>query len=427
MSGIVRRSLDRDGVGALARELAPPPPDPAIREVVAGILADVRRDGDGALVALTQRFDAPEFTGDDIRVPREALTAAAEALDPVLRDAILTAAAQVRALAEATRPGDQHVTVPLGQEITVRAVAVAAAGLYVPGGRAAYPSSLIMAAVPAQVAGVTRIAVVTPPGADGRAHSVILATAALFGIDEVYAVGGPGAIAALAYGTQTIVPVSVIAGPGSAWVQEAKRQVYGTVGIDGIAGPSEIIVVADADGDPREIAADLLAQAEHGPDSPAILASADRALVDAVADVLAAAGATGALTLVDCASLDVALRFAEAFAPEHLQLHVRDAAAIAGDVRHAGAVFVGQNGATAFGDYVAGSNHILPTGGAARFASAVSAVTFMRRMSVVAFPDSAVVKMTPHLAAIADAEGFPGHRRSAEVRAARIAREGESQ
>ena len=427
MSGIVRRSLDRDGVEALACELAPPPPDPAIREVVAGILADVRRDGDSALVALTQRFDAPAFTREDIRVPRAALTAAAEGLDPVLRDAILTAAAQVRAVAEATRPVDQHVTVPLGQQIIVRAVPVAAAGLYVPGGRAAYPSSLIMAAVPAQVAGVARIAVVTPPGADGRAHAVILATAAILGIDEVYSVGGPGAIAALAFGTQTIAPVSVIAGPGSAWVQEAKRQVYGIVGIDGIAGPSEIIVVADADGDPGEIAADLLAQAEHGPDSPAILASADRALVDAVADVLAAAGATGALTLVDCASLDVALRFAEAFAPEHLQLHIRDAAAMAGKVRNAGAVFVGQNGATAFGDYVAGSNHILPTGRAARFASAVSAVTFMRRMSVVAFPDSAVVKMTPYLAAIAEAEGFPGHRRSAEVRAARIAREGESQ
>lgn len=427
MSGVVRRSLDRDGVEALASELAPPPPDPAIREVVAGILADVRRDGDGALVALTRQFDAPAFTREDIRVPRAALTAAAEGLDPVLRDAILTAAAQVRAVAEATRPVDQHVTVPLGQQIIVRAVPVAAAGLYVPGGRAAYPSSLIMAAVPAQVAGVTRIAVVTPPGADGRAHAVILATAAILGIDEVYSVGGPGAIAALAFGTQTIAPVSVIAGPGSAWVQEAKRQVYGIVGIDGIAGPSEIIVVADADGDPGEIAADLLAQSEHGPDSPAILASADRALVDAVADVLAAAGATGALTLVDCASLDVALRFAEAFAPEHLQLHIRDAAAMAGKVRNAGAVFVGQNGATAFGDYVAGSNHILPTGGAARFASAVSAVTFMRRMSVVAFPDSAVVKMTPYLAAIAEAEGFPGHRRSAEVRAARIAREGESQ
>lgn len=426
MSGVARRSLDRDGVEGLARELAPPPPDPAIREMVAGILADVRRDGDAALVALTQRFDAPDFTTAHIRVQPDALTAAAEALEPVLRDAILTAAAQVRALAEATRPRDQHVTGPLGQQITVRAIPVAAAGLYVPGGRAAYPSSLIMAAVPAQVAGVERIAVVTPPASDARAHSVILAAAALLGIDEVYAVGGPGAIGALAYGTTTIAAVSVIAGPGSAWVQEAKRQVYGTVGIDAVAGPSEIIVIADADGDPEEIAADLLAQVEHGPDSPAILASADTALVDAVSDVLAASGATGALTLVDCGSLDVALRFAEAFAPEHLELHVRDAAALAEGIRHAGAVFVGQNGATAFGDYVAGSNHILPTGGAARFASAVSAVTFMRRMSVVALPDAAVAQMTPHLAALADAEGFPNHRRSAEVRAARIAGQGES-
>ena len=427
MSGVLRRSLDRDGVEALARELAPQPPDPSIREIVAGIIADVRRDGDDALVALTRRFDAPDFTENDIRVPPDALAAAADALDPVLREAILTAAAQVRALAQATRPDDQHVAVPLGQKITVRAIAVAAAGVYVPGGRAAYPSSLIMAAVPAQVAGVERIAVVTPPGADGRAHAVILATAGLLRIDEVYAVGGPGAIAALAYGTATIAPVAVIAGPGSAWVQEAKRQVYGAVGIDGIAGPSEIIVVADAGGDPDEIAADLLAQVEHGPDSPAILVSPDAALVGAVFDRLAEAGATGALTLIDCDSLDVAVAFAEAFAPEHLEIHTMDAVQRARTIRHAGAVFVGQNGATAFGDYVAGSNHILPTGGAARFASAVSAGTFMRRMSVVEFPHSAVVKMTPHLAAIADAEGFPDHRRSAEVRAARIAREGGSQ
>ncbi len=427
MSTLSRRSLDRAGVEALARELAPPPPDPAIRDVVAGILADVRRDGDDALVAQTRRFDAAEFTAADLRVTPEALAAAAAALPATLLDAILTAAAQVRAVAEATRPSDQHVTAPLGQSITVRALPVAAAGLYVPGGRAAYPSSLVMAAVPAQVAGVERIAVVTPPGPGGRPHQVIMATAALLGLDEVFAVGGAASIAALAYGTAAIAPVAVIAGPGSAWVQEAKRQVFGRVGIDSVAGPSEIVVVADAEAHPGEVAADLLAQSEHGPDSPAILVSSDRALVDAVHDALTQAGAVGALTLIDCADLDVALAFAEAFAPEHLQLHVRDAATVATRVRHAGAVFVGQNGATAFGDYIAGSNHILPTGGAARFASAVSAATFMRRMSVVAFPDTAVTKMTPHLAAIADAEGFTNHRRSAEMRAARIAGQGEAQ
>jgi histidinol dehydrogenase len=249
----------------------------------------------------------------------------------------------------------------------------------------------------------------------------------LLGIDEVYAVGGPASIAALAFGTATIAPVSVIAGPGSAWVQEAKRQVFGQVGIDGLAGPSELVVIADADANAGEVAADLLAQAEHGADSPAILVSTEATVVDAVAAELAAGEAAGIVTLVDCASLDVALAFAEAFAPEHLQLQVREARTIAGSIRHAGAVFVGANGGTAFGDYVAGSNHILPTGTAARFASAVSASTFTRRMSVVDLPDAAVSALTPYLASIADAEGFTNHRRSAEVRAARIARQGGSQ
>lgn len=417
-------TLGRDGVDALARSLSPPPPDPAIAERVQEILAAVRARGDDALVALTRRFDCPEFTHELIRVPRSELAAAEAALDPALRDAILTAIAQVRTLAVATRPADVRAILPLGQRITVRAVAVASAGIYVPGGRAAYPSSLIMGAVPAQAAGVERIVVVTPPGPDGGAAPVVLATASLLGIDEVYAVGGPAAIGALAFGTERIAPVAVIAGPGSAWVQEGKRQVYGMVGIDGIAGPSEVVVVAEGEVDPEAIAADLLAQSEHGPDSPAILASPDVTLIAAVGACLDDAGDAGAVTLVHCESLDVALRFAEAFAPEHLQLDIAGAPDAAGSVRHAGAVFIGPNGGTAFGDYVAGSNHILPTGGAARFASAVGPATFMRRMSVVDLPDEAVSALTPHLAEMADAEGFPYHRRSAEVRADRIAREG---
>ncbi len=421
----VRRvTLEPDGAQRLAGALAPPPPDAAIAERVAEIIADVRAHGDDALVELTRRFDCAGFTHDQIRVPQDAIARAVADLDPALREAILVAAAQVRALAQATRPADVSAALPLGQQITVRQLPVVAAGVYVPGGRAAYPSSLIMAAVPAQVAGVGRIAVVTPPTTDGVAHGVILGTAGLLELDEVYAVGGPGSIAALAFGTQTIGAVSVIAGPGSAWVQEAKRQVFGSVGIDAIAGPSELVVVADGDADPVEIAADLLGQAEHGPDSPAILASPDRALVSAVAGVLAESETPGTVTLIDCPSMDSALRFAEAFAPEHLQLQVADAVRLADDVRQAGAVFVGANGGTAFGDYVAGSNHILPTGGAARFASGVSAATFMRRMSVVALPDAAVTRLTPYLAAIADAEGFANHRRSAEVRAARITCEG---
>jgi len=419
-----RVTLGRDGVDALARRLAPPPPDPAIAERVREILAEVRTRGDDALVELTRRFDSPDFTHDLIRVPKADLTAAEAALPPSLRDAMLTAVAQVHALAVATRPAEVHVSLPFGQRIAVRAVAVASAGIYVPGGRAAYPSSLIMGAVPAQVAGVERIVVVTPPRPDGRAAPVVLATASLLGIDEVYAVGGPAAIGALTFGTERIAQVAVIAGPGSAWVQEGKRQVFGAVGIDGIAGPSEVVVVAEGAADPQAIAADLMAQAEHGPDSPAILASPDAALIAAVGALLDAADVVGAVTLVQCESLDVAVRFAEAFAPEHLQLDIADAPGVAESVRHAGAVFTGPNGGTAFGDYIAGSNHILPTGGAARFASAVGPATFMRRMSVVDLPDEAVSALTPHLAEMADAEGFPYHRRSAEVRAARIARQG---
>ena len=424
MSTVERVTLGHDGVESLARRLSPPPPDPAIAQRVGEILADVRARGDDALVESARRFDCPDFTHDLIRVPGADLASAEAALDPPLREALLTAVAQVRTLADATRPADVHATLPFGQRITVRAIAVSSAGIYVPGGRAAYPSSLIMGAVPAQAAGVERIAIVTPPGPDGRAAPVVLATASLLGIDEVFAVGGPAAIGALAFGTERIPPVAVIAGPGSAWVQEGKRQVFGTVGIDAVAGPSEIVIVADGAVDAEAIAADLLAQAEHGPDSPAILVSPDEEIIAAVGAVLDGADIAGAVTLVRCDTLDVAMRFAEAFAPEHLELDVTDASGLAGSVRQAGAVFTGANGGTAFGDYIAGSNHILPTGGAARFASAVGPATFMRRMSVVDLSDAAVSALTPHLARMADAEGFPYHRRSAEVRAARIARQG---
>jgi histidinol dehydrogenase len=424
MSAVRRVTLQRDGAGALAHSLSPPPPDPQIAKRVHEILADVRARGDDALVEATRRFDCPDFTHDQIRVPQADLAAAAGTLDAPLREAFMTAIAQVRALAAATRPEDVSSTLPLGQRITVRALPVSSAGIYVPGGRAAYPSSLIMGAVPAQVAGVERIAIVTPPGPDGRAAPVVLATASLLGIDEVAAVGGPAAIGALAFGTDTIAPVAVIAGPGSAWVQEAKRQVFGTVGIDGIAGPSEVVIVAAGEVEPAALADDLLAQAEHGPDSPAILVSPDASILDAVEALLRREDAAGAITLVHAESLAVAVDFAEAFAPEHLELAVAGASSLAGSILRAGAVFTGPNGGTAFGDYIAGSNHILPTGGAARFASAVGPSTFMRRMSVIDLPDDAVTALTPHLAAMAQAEGFPYHRRSAEVRADRIAEQG---
>lgn len=417
MSGVRQVALGSPAdVDALAAALRPAPPARDLAAAVAGIIADVRARGDTALVDQVRAYDCPSFTPEDLRVPEASLREAAARLDGRLREAILTAADQVRAVARALLPEEADLALPAGQRVRVRVVPVAAAGCYVPGGRAAYPSSLIMCAVPAQVAGVERVAVASPPGPDGQVAAAVRATAHLLGIREVYAVGGPAAVAALAYGTATIPRVAVVTGPGSAWVAEAKRQVSGAVGIDSIAGPSEVLVIADDSVEPEVIALDLLAQAEHGPDSPAVLAAGD-AVVDAVAAALAdLPEPDGPVTLVRCRDRSLALALAEAFAPEHLQLNLRDGARLADAVRNAGAVFVGRNGGTAFGDYVAGSNHVLPTGGAARFASALGPGVYLRRMAVVDLPQEAVDRLTPHLAALAEAEGFPLHRRSAEAR-----------
>ena len=418
MSGPPRRvRLRAGGVQVLSQTLRPVLDVAGVAGGVAEALEAVRARGDDALVEGVRRFDCADFTHDRIRVPDAALARAASALDPGLRSAIETAADQVRRVAEAILPVDRTVRLPAGQSITVRSIPVDAAGCYVPGGRAAYPSSLIMGVVPAQVAGVGRVVAVSPPGPAGRPAESILATAALLGIDEVYAAGGAAAIGALAYGTATIAPVAVVVGPGSPWVQEAKRQVVGTVGIDGVAGPSEVMVIADASCDPRALALDLLAQAEHGADSPSVLVSDDPQVISAVeAELAGLPEGIGPITLVECASMPLAIELAEAFAPEHLEIATRDAAAIASSITRSGAVFIGPNGATAFGDYVAGSNHVLPTGGAARYASALGPTTFLRRMSVVDMTDDAVEALTPHLAALADAEGFTMHRRSAEAR-----------
>lgn len=416
MTGIRRIALEPGGAPALAASLRPEVGEgPA--ESVAATLADVRARGDAAVVDAIRRFDAPGFDRPNAIVDPEALTAAAADLDARLREAIGFAAEQVRTVARAGLPRGSRAELPAGQVVDVAAIPVAAAGVYAPGGRAAYPSSLIMGVVPAQVAGVERIVVASPPGEDGLPHPVVMAAAALLGVDEVIAAGGAAAIGAMAYGTQSIAPVDVITGPGNPWVQEAKRQVFGLVGIDSVAGPSELVVLADASADPTAIAADLLAQAEHGPDSPSVLAAWDPAVADAVEAALAvASGPVGTITIVDCPSQEDAIVLAEAFAPEHLQLSLAGAGDIAPRIRRAGCVFLGPLGATAFGDYVAGSNHILPTGGAARHASAVGPATYMRRMALVDIPQGAVDALTPHLAALADAEGFPEHRRSAEIR-----------
>jgi len=414
-----RAGLRAGGVNVLMHTLRPPATGDLGAEVGA-LLDDVRLRGDDALVDGARRFDCPEFTHDRIRVPRAALESAPDAVSPELREAILTAADQVRAVSEALMPAEVDVTLPPGQRVRVRAVPVDSAGCYVPGGRAAYPSSLVMCAVPAQVAGVGRVAVCSPPGPDGRVATPVLAAAALVGVDEVYAAGGAAAIGALTYGTATIPPVAVVTGPGNPWVQEAKRQVVGAVGIDGVAGPSEVLILADRSADPEAMAADLLAQAEHGPDSVSVLATAEPEVLEAVAEALAGAPEpVGQVTLVECASWPLAVDLAEAMAPEHLQLCLRDAEEVAAAVTRSGAVFLGPTGGTAFGDYVAGSNHVLPTGGAARYASALGPTTYLRRMSVVEMPQAAVDALTPQLAALADAEGFPLHRRSAELRVSR--------
>jgi histidinol dehydrogenase len=412
-----RARLRAGGAQAIAHTLREGAEVEGLRDGVAATLDDVRSRGDDALVESSRRFDFAGFTHDRLRVPPVAIERAVDRVDDALRAAIVAASGQVRIVAEALLPDDRHVTMPYGQRVQVRRVPVDSAGCYVPGGRTAYPSSLVMAVVPAQVAGVGRVVVVSPPGDDGRPAPAILATAGLLGIEEVYAGGGAAAIGALAYGTATIAPVAVVVGPGSPWVQEAKRQVAGTVGIDGIAGPSEVMIIADASADPTAMALDLLAQAEHGRDSPALLASDDPEVIEAVASALEALPeAIGPITLVECASMPLAIELAEAFAPEHLEVATRNPEAVAAAITRAGAVFVGPNCATAFGDYVAGSNHVLPTGGAARHASALGPTTFLRRMSVVEMTDEAVEALTPHLAALAAAEGFPMHRRSAEAR-----------
>jgi histidinol dehydrogenase len=398
---------------------------PAARTAqVADILEEVRRDGDVAVIRLTERFDRAELGPEQLRVDAREVEAAVRVLEPDVLRALRTAIANVRAVVGAQLREPVAVEPAEGQRIEVAEVPVGRAAIYVPAGRAPYPSTVVMGAVTARAAGVDQVAVCAPPGPGGRANPVILAACVLCGVAEVYRMGGAQAIAALAYGTETVAPVDVIAGPGNAWVQEAKRQVAFThVGIDGIAGPSELVVVATDGADTDAIALDLLAQAEHGEDSPLWLISPDRALLDAVEQTVGRlapsrpSAADAELTLVPAASAREALSLAERIAPEHLQLMGVEAEALAGRVRRAGCVFVGNGAATAFGDYVAGSNHVLPTGGAARFQGALSAATFRRRMARVSLSGEAPARLAPAGAALARAEGFPVHAESMEHRA----------
>jgi histidinol dehydrogenase len=390
---------------------------------VGSIEREVREGGDEAILRLTARFDATERAPDVLRVDPAARTRALDELDPGIRESLELAAANVRAVAEAqldTEP--RQVELPQGQSVELRQVPVGAAGVYAPGGRAAYPSSVLMCALPARVAGVERLALASPPGPDGSLNPLVLAAAELCEVDEIYAMGGAQAIFALAYGTETIMPVDVLAGPGNTWVREAKRAVYGQVGIDSLAGPSELMLIAGHDTDPQWPALDLCAQAEHGAEGPLVAVAVEEAVLESIATATESVAAErpavseSPLALVQVPDLTDAIDLANAFAPEHLELLEEDASRLAERVRTAGCVLVGRHSATAFGDYVAGSNHVLPTGGAGRFSGPLGPDAFRRPLATLKVPAGAAAKLAPHVDALARAEGLPVHGESAMIR-----------
>ena len=391
---------------------------PDLAPDVAQILAEVQDGGDAAVLSLIERFDHAELGPEQLRVDANELEQSVGVLEPDVLAGLRTAIANVKAVAKA-QVRDEPVMVELPERHTVEIVErpVRRAAVYVPGGRAPYPSTVVMGAIAARAAGVEEIVVCAPPGPGGRAHPVILAACVLCEVTEVYRIGGVQAIAALAYGTESVQSVDVIVGPGNPYVQEAKRQLVGRVGIDGIAGPSELAVIASSGADPELIALDLMAQAEHGTDSPVWCFSPDPGLLDAVARLLDGRGPEGEAQLIETDGVARALESVEAIAPEHLELVGEEAEALADRVRNAGCLFVGAGAGTAFGDYVAGSNHVLPTGGAARFQSALSPATFRRRMARVSLPPEAASRLAPAGAALARAEGFPVHAESMERRA----------
>jgi histidinol dehydrogenase len=399
----------------------------SVDRAVAEILADVRSRGDAAVLDYTARFDHLTLTADSLRISAGEIDAAVASIPSELAAALDLAAMRIEAFHRAQLPQDLRMTDAAGVTMGMRWSALDAVGLYVPGGKAAYPSSVLMNAIPARAAGVGRIAMCVPtPG--GVLNPLVLAAASRAGVTEIYRIGGAQAVAALAYGTATIPAVDRIAGPGNAYVAEAKRQVFGRVGIDNIAGPSEVVVLADADNDPRRIAVDLLAQAEHDEAAQSILITDDAGFADAVAAavltelptlpraVIAGASwqANGAVIVVEDWSQAVAL--VDRLAPEHLELMVRDPEALFARVRHAGAVFLGGFCPEAVGDYVAGPNHVLPTGRTARFASGLSVFDFLKRTTFVSATPEALSLIGPAAVALAEAEGLQAHARSIALR-----------
>lgn len=398
-----------------------------VAQAVAAIIEDVRARGDAALVDLSRKYDRVDLSTLGIRVSESEIDAAVKAADPATVEALTFAHQRIKSHHQRQLPESGRYVDAAGVELGHRWTAVDAVGLYVPGGTAAYPSSVLMNAVPAKVAGVKRLAMVVPaPG--GMLNPLVLAAARLAGVDEVYRVGGAQAVAALAYGTQTIAPVAKIVGPGNAYVAAAKRHVFGTVGIDMVAGPSEVLVIADGEQNPDWIAADLLAQAEHDTAAQSILMTDDAALADAVIaaverqlatlprrDIASASWAEfGAV--IKLGSLDEAPALSDRIAPEHLEIMAADAEALVERIRHAGAIFIGAHTPEAIGDYVGGSNHVLPTARSARFSSGLGVLDFMKRTSILKCGPEQLRALGPAAIALGEAEGLGAHARSVAIR-----------
>ena len=426
---VKRRStqLPHEEAAAL-RELVPG--GGSVGEVVREIVADVRARGDEAVLEHTRRLDTAGAPPRELIVSQEELDEAIQRLALDVVAGLQVAIANVALLAQASVGQDLSVTLSQGQSVTVRELPVSAAAVYVPGGRAPYPSTAVMGVVAARAAGVLDVVVCSPPGADGQIDAAILGTCRLLGVERVYRMGGAQAVAALAYGTETVARVDVIVGPGNLYVQEAKRQLSSVVGIDGFAGPSDLLVVLGPDADPGLVALDLQAQAEHGRASLVAAISYSGEVLDAVAQELERLAVQApeiepaVCALIDVPDTRAGLELANAFAPEHLQLVGAEPEALAPLVRTAGCLFVGSGSATAFGDYVAGSNHVLPTGGAARFQSGLSPRHFRRTMSEVRIDADSATKLAAAGAPIARAEGFEWHARSMEARAVHQADDG---